>query len=171
MNELEAGNAFDQLFARTKRLDLGAVELVLRYLDEKRISSTEAAAFDHYSAEGTPIGILAERAREVATGAVAGAHVAGSFARTPGLNEPETLRRLFQDAVVSFKPSLAGAVPPARVRRLLGSLVHRLLIARAMLERAEQDQVDASMAVRDFVEAAALGALLAELAEAPTAGA
>lgn len=46
-------------------------------------------------------------------------------------------------------------------------MARRLSIARTMLEHAADDHVDAWMAVRDLVDAAALAALLSELASQP----
>ena len=169
MDELQAASVFDDLLATGGAPSSRTVEEVLDDLDQQQITATEADAFEYYAGSGTPVALLAERARRVAAAAIGAALAAGPLSRTPGLDEPETLRRHFQNAVVSLTPSLEGQIPAARARRLLHTMARRLSIGRTMLEHAADDQVDAWMAVRDFVEAAALAALLSELAAQPRA--
>lgn len=168
MDELKAATVFDELHARAMDLDLVTAADALAFLEAKRFSGTESGAIEHYAAEGSSMDLLAERAREIGSACVAAAAIAADLSRQPALREPGTLRRHFQDTVVSLVPSLRGQTAPARARRLVGSLLHRLGVARSMLERAEHDQVDAWMAARDFVDAAALAALIAMLAEDPS---
>lgn len=167
MDELQAANVFDDLLATARASHPATIQEALDDLEQQQITSTEAQAFEHYAADGTPVGVLAERARRVAAAAIGAALAAAPLSQTPGLDEPETLRRHFQDAVVSLTPSLEGQIPPARARRLLHTMARRLSIARTMLEHATDDPVDAWMAVRDLVDAAALAALLSELAAQP----
>jgi hypothetical protein len=168
MNEDEAGEIFDALFVRASGHELPATpESAIAFLDEAGLEPLEGQAVTYYVSEGTSVPHLAETLMQAATMALVAAILAAGLADRPGSRHEGTLRRVFQDLMVSLAPSLDATSPPTRARQLIGTLHSRLGIGKAMLQRADIDSVNAWMASRDLLEAAGVGYLLAQLVGDP----
>lgn len=159
MNELRAAEVFNELWAIRPASE--NVNGALSNLADSRLSDEEHAAVVHYAEQGGSQ-VLADRARRIVAAAMAAAEAIAPRSAQPGLAEPGTLRRAFQDSMAVVQADVDARKGADRARRLAEAMTYRNAKVPELVKRVNEDRVDAWMAVRDLADAAAYGALLAE---------
>jgi hypothetical protein len=169
-DEERAGATFDHLERLAEKVNQpGALADAIQLVENASIAPLDTEAIRYYVSEGRPLANLAEIVWQAGTNAFVAARFALGLSPLPALNERATMRRIFQDEIVSLLPSLTAATPGGLAGRLITALAMRLGVGLQFLKRAEDDSVCAAMAARDLFEAAAVAALLANLVEQPVA--